>query len=43
MKKLATILGLLAVLVSAPAYAQIGGAANIGGAITDDSGPRCPA
>ena len=33
---------LLGILTSAPAYAQIGGAANVGGAVTDDSGAALP-
>src|SRR5687768_12733063 len=35
-------LALVSVLGSAPAYAQIGGAANIAGVITDESGGALP-
>src|SRR5436309_14207122 len=36
------VLALIAALMSTRAYAQIGGSANIGGAITDDSGAALP-
>ena len=36
------VLALSGALTSAPVYAQIGGAANVGGAITDDSGAALP-
>ncbi len=36
------ILAVFGVLTTAPAYAQIGGATNIGGAVTDDSGAALP-
>ncbi len=42
MKKVAMFLGLLALLAGTSAYAQIGGSANIGGSITDDSGAALP-
>ena len=41
-RTLAIIFGLLAVLAARSAYAQIGGAANVSGAITDDSGAALP-
>ena len=37
-----TVLALTAVLGSLPAYAQIGGSANLGGVVTDDSGGALP-
>ena len=36
------VLTLVAALTSAPAHAQIGGAANVGGAVVDDSGAALP-
>ena len=42
MRALAILLGLSAVLGGTSVYAQIGGAANIGGAIVDDSGAALP-
>jgi hypothetical protein len=41
-KTLVSILALVGVCVSAPVHAQIGGAANIAGVVTDDSGGAIP-
>jgi hypothetical protein len=39
---LVTMLALGALLLNAPLYAQIGGSANLGGAVTDESGGALP-